>query len=174
MKRSTETPVRGVPVYLGLGSNVGARVTSLRRALGRIRRRARVEEVSSFYRTDPVGHADQRDFVNAVARVAWSGSPEELLDFLKGIKSDLGRVPRFANGPREIDLDVLDFGSLVRSAPDPVLPHPRMTERRFVLAPLAEIAPRWRHPVTGESAKALLAKLPAAPAAERMRKSARA
>lgn len=115
-----------------------------------------------------MGHADQRDFVNAVARVAWRGSAEELLAFLKEVESDLGRVARFANGPREIDLDILDFGSRVRLEPDPVLPHPRMTARRFVLAPLAEIAPRWRHPVTGESANALLAKLPATPAAERM------
>lgn len=81
----------------------------------------------------------------------------------------MGRVPRFANGPREIDLDILEFRGLVRSGPDPTLPHPRMAARRFVLAPLAEIAPEWTHPVTGKTAKEMLDELPEKPAVRRIR-----
>ena len=67
---------------------------------------------------------------------------------VKAIERTVGRTPSFRNGPREIDVDILDFGGVRRAGPDPVLPHPRLSERRFVLAPLAEIAPRWRHPVS--------------------------
>jgi len=91
-----------------------------------------------------------------------------LLSALKRIEKRLGRVDRGVNGPREIDLDILDFEGVVRAGPDPTLPHPRMAERRFVLAPLAEIAPAWRHPVTGQSAEELLAGVPARPRARRM------
>jgi 2-amino-4-hydroxy-6-hydroxymethyldihydropteridine diphosphokinase len=124
--------------------------------------------VSSFYGTDPVGRADQPDFENAVAEISWRGTPRALLAAVKRIERDLGRVDRGSDAPREIDLDILDFGGIVRAAPDPVLPHPRMAVRRFVLAPLAEIAPAWRHPVTGRTAKELLAELPARPRARRV------
>jgi 2-amino-4-hydroxy-6-hydroxymethyldihydropteridine diphosphokinase len=124
--------------------------------------------ISSFYRTDPVGRTDQPDFENAVAEVSWSGTPRALLSALKRIEKRLGRVDRGVNGPREIDLDILDFGGIVRAGPDPILPHPRIAERRFVLAPLAEIAPAWRHPVTGRSAEELLAAVPIRPGARRM------
>ena len=124
--------------------------------------------ISSFYRTDPVGRTDQPDFENAVAEVSWRGTPRGLLSAVKRIEKRLGRRDRGVNGPREIDVDILDFGGMVRRGPDPILPHPRMSERRFVLAPLAEIAPAWRHPSTGESAEELLAALPAKPRARRM------
>jgi 2-amino-4-hydroxy-6-hydroxymethyldihydropteridine diphosphokinase len=101
--------------------------------------------------------------------IAWPGSPEDLLAALKKIERDLGRVERFRNGPREIDLDILDFAGMVRTTPDPVLPHPRISERRFVLAPLAEIAPRWTHPVTGRTAKETMARLPERPGVRRLR-----
>jgi 2-amino-4-hydroxy-6-hydroxymethyldihydropteridine diphosphokinase len=134
-----------------------------------IRRRTPVHSVSSFYLTEPVGPADQPDFYNAVAEIAWDGAPEELLAALKEIEREMGRVPRFEKGPREIDLDILDFRGLVRSGPDPTLPHPRMTGRRFVLTPLAEIAPEWTHPVTGRTAKEMLEELPERPAVRRIR-----
>jgi len=159
---------RTAVVYIGLGSNLGNRRARLERAVELIRRRAPVLALSSFYRTDPVGHTDQPDFVNAVAKIAWRGSPEDLLACLQRIEARLGRIRRFQNGPREIDLDLLDFGGVVRPRPDPVLPHPRMSGRRFVLAPLSEIAPRWRHPVSWRTARQLLARLPARPSADRL------
>ena len=124
--------------------------------------------MSSFYRTDPVGGGDQPDFENAVAEVSWRGTAPALLAALKGIERDLGRVDRGTDGPREIDLDILDFGGVVRRRRDPMLPHPRMERRRFVLAPLAEIAPDWRHPVSRRTAKELLAALPPRPRARRI------
>jgi len=155
---------------LGLGSNLGDRRAALERALHLLKGLAplRVVRISSFYRTDPVGRADQPEFENAVAEVSWRGTPRALLSALKRIEKRLGRVDRGVNGPREIDLDILDFEGVVRAGPDPTLPHPRMAERRFVLAPLAEIAPAWRHPVTGQSAEELLAGVPARPRARRM------
>src|ERR1700733_1575786 len=134
-KKSTD---RSRPVYLGLGSNVGDACFRLRSALGRIGAIAPLLAVSSFYRSDPVGYREQPDFCNAVAKIRWTGSLKRLLASLQAIERSEGRIRRFPNGPREIDIDILDAG-LARYAPDPVLPHPRMVERRFVLAPLAEI-----------------------------------
>ena len=90
---------------------------------------------------------------------------------MKRIERRLGRVPTFRNGPRVIDIDVLDLGGAVESGADPILPHPAMPERRFVLAPLAEIAPSWRHPVSGLTARQMLAKLPRRPFVRRLRQA---
>jgi 2-amino-4-hydroxy-6-hydroxymethyldihydropteridine diphosphokinase len=103
--------------------------------------------VSSFYRTDPVGFTAQRTFWNAVAAIRWTGSPAALLSALKEVERRVGRTRTFRNGPREIDVDILDLSGKRRARPDPILPHPRLAGRRFVLAPLAEIAPGWRHPI---------------------------
>src|SRR5437868_1860088 len=141
-RKSTDDPPR---VFLGLGSNLGDRRRFLKRALSLLRelKPLRVLRLSSFYRTEPVGRPDQPDFENAVVEVTWRGTPRALLTAVKKIEKDLGRVDRGRNGPREIDLDILDFAGMVRREPDPVLPHPRMEQRRFVLAPLAEIEPEW-------------------------------
>ncbi|HEY7573648.1 MAG TPA: 2-amino-4-hydroxy-6-hydroxymethyldihydropteridine diphosphokinase, partial [Thermoanaerobaculia bacterium] len=143
-KRKKSTRPGGV-AYLGLGSNLGNRRANLEAALDALAALSPVR-VSSFYLSDPVGYADQPAFFNAVARMRWTGTPRELLSAVKGIEKRLGRVPTFRNGPRVIDIDLLDVGGAVRRRPYPVLPHPRLEGRRFVLAPLAEIAPRWRHP----------------------------
>ncbi|MEO8431383.1 MAG: 2-amino-4-hydroxy-6-hydroxymethyldihydropteridine diphosphokinase [Acidobacteriota bacterium] len=155
-------------MYIGLGSNLGDRRSQLDLALTRLRDIADVRRVSSYYRTEPVGHARQPDFYNAVAEIRWDGPAAKLLAALKRIERQLGRVARFVNGPREIDLDILDFGGVVRERPDPVLPHPRMADRRFVLAPLAEIAPGWRHPADGRTAQALLAAISGGPRVRRL------
>ncbi|MFY9551495.1 MAG: 2-amino-4-hydroxy-6-hydroxymethyldihydropteridine diphosphokinase, partial [Thermoanaerobaculia bacterium] len=126
--------------YLCLGSNRGNRRAHLTRALSELAALAPVLAVSSFYRTDPVGFEAQPPFWNVVAAVRWSGSPAALLSAVKGVERRVGRTPSFRNGPREIDVDILDLGGVRRARPDPVLPHPRLSERRFALAPLAEIA----------------------------------
>jgi 2-amino-4-hydroxy-6-hydroxymethyldihydropteridine diphosphokinase len=156
--------------YLGLGSNLGDRRANLSEALARISRRARVLRVSSFYRSEPVGYADQPSFYNAVARICWKATPEALLRLAQQIERQLGRAPTFRNGPRSIDIDVLDIEGAVRPKRDPILPHPRLARRRFVLAPLSEIAPDWRHSATGKTAEEMLAKLPRRPWVRRMRR----
>jgi 2-amino-4-hydroxy-6-hydroxymethyldihydropteridine diphosphokinase len=128
-----------------------------------------LRKVSSFYRTEPVGFRDQPDFWNAVVEVAWIGSARTLLDIAREVERRVGRTPTFANGPREIDVDVLDFGGRVRNAPDPVLPHPRLNGRRFALVPLAEINPTWKDPRTGKSVGELLDALPTSPRVRKTR-----
>jgi 2-amino-4-hydroxy-6-hydroxymethyldihydropteridine diphosphokinase len=102
-------------------------------------------------------------------KISWTGTPVTLLRLARTTERRLGRVETFPSGPRKIDVDLLDVGGAVRSGPDPVLPHPRLSERRFVLAPLAEIDPEWRHPVTGRTALEMLAALPRRPWVRRMR-----
>ncbi|MGE5277359.1 MAG: 2-amino-4-hydroxy-6-hydroxymethyldihydropteridine diphosphokinase [Acidobacteriota bacterium] len=170
-KRSSEPRRPARAAYLGLGSNLGNRRANLIEALAQIARLARIRRVSSFYRSEPVGYARQPFFYNAVARIAWPGTARSLLSRVKGIERRLGRVPTFRNGPRVIDIDVLDLGGAVERGADPILPHPALPERRFVLAPLAEIAPAWRHPVSGLTARQMLAKLPRRPRVRRLRRA---
>ncbi|HEY3203465.1 MAG TPA: 2-amino-4-hydroxy-6-hydroxymethyldihydropteridine diphosphokinase [Thermoanaerobaculia bacterium] len=154
--------------YVSLGSNRGNRKARLQRALVEISRVAPVLGVSSFYRTDPVSFTDQADFWNAVAVIAWEGSAVRLLRALREVERRVGRTPSFRHGPREIDVDILDLGGEIRASPDPILPHPRMENRRFVLAPLAEVDPEWRHPKTGRTATELLHDLPERPRATKL------
>jgi len=125
--------------------------------------------VSSVYESEPVGYADQPLFWNMAAEIRCGCGPEALLEALQRIERLVGRRRRFRNGPREIDIDILDFGGQVRASPDPVLPHSELAFRRFALAPLAEIAPRWRHPVTGLTARQMMKTLPANPGVRRLR-----
>ncbi|HTO77640.1 MAG TPA: 2-amino-4-hydroxy-6-hydroxymethyldihydropteridine diphosphokinase [Thermoanaerobaculia bacterium] len=168
-KKKSSRPTRSARIaYLGLGSNLGDRRRNLREALRRIESATARPRASSLYRTEPVGYVAQPPFYNAVVEILWPGSARALLALARRIEGDLGRVRTLRNGPRTIDVDLLDLGGVVRRSPDPVLPHPRMARRRFVLAPLAEIAPEWRHPGTGRTARELLASLPARPGARRI------
>jgi 2-amino-4-hydroxy-6-hydroxymethyldihydropteridine diphosphokinase len=103
-----------------------------------------------------------------VAAIGWTGDPARLLALLKKVERTVGRTRTFRNGPREIDVDILDIEGLRRRRTDPILPHPRLTQRRFVLAPLSELAPFWRHPETGATASTLLRALPPRPGARRL------
>jgi 2-amino-4-hydroxy-6-hydroxymethyldihydropteridine diphosphokinase len=103
-----------------------------------------------------------------VAAIRWTGTAGRLLRTTQAIERRVGRTKSFRNGPREIDIDILDLAGRRRRAGDPILPHPRLSGRRFVLAPLAELAPQWRHPETGLTARELLRDLPARPRARRL------
>jgi len=116
---------------------------------------------SRWYRSDPVPASAQPPFVNGVAEIATDAGPGPLLAVLHRIENDLGRVRGERNGPRVVDLDLLAYHATVCDGSDGVhLPHPRLHERAFVLVPLAEIAPEWRHPVLGIGAEVLLRHLP--------------
>lgn len=143
-------------VYIGLGSNIGRRTANIRKALVAIARLPsyRITAVSPLYRTSPVG-PDQRDFVNAVARLATSRLPDEVLRDLKGIEQELGRTRTTRWGPRVIDLDILFYGARVLYTRTLTVPHPGIAGRRFVLEPLAAIAPALRHPVLRRTVRKL-------------------
>jgi 2-amino-4-hydroxy-6-hydroxymethyldihydropteridine diphosphokinase len=135
--------------YIGLGSNVGDREEHLRRAIEDLRGHGvEVEAVSSLYETEPVGEIlDQPDFMNAAVRVETDLEAEQLLDLCKAIEAEHGRMfagPR--HGPRPIDLDLLLLGDLELSTERLTLPHPEVTSRRFVLAPLLELDPELQLP----------------------------
>jgi 2-amino-4-hydroxy-6-hydroxymethyldihydropteridine diphosphokinase len=162
-KSSRKTPASPPLAYLGLGSNVGNRRAHLEAALREIATFATVRRVSSFYRTEPVGFRDQPDFWNAAVEIAWTGTPVALLRAVREVERRVGRTRTFVNGPREIDVDVLDLGGRRRTRSDPILPHPRLNTRRFALVPLAEIRPDWVDPVSGLGIAELRGRLPRSP-----------
>jgi len=149
-----------VEVYLGLGSNMGDRQENLERALDLLSQRLRMGQVSSIYQTRPIGNTEQPDFLNLVCQGYSRLSPEGLLTLAKSIESKLGRTSDRSDVPRPIDIDILFYGDQVIETSGLVIPHPRLTERLFVLIPLVEIAVDLRHPVTGKTARELLSGAP--------------
>ncbi len=149
-------------VYLGLGANLGKRRETIDAALACLADHPAicVCAVSALIETAPVGGpAGQPNYLNGAAAIETNLDPAALLAELKRIERDLGRRDGPRWGPRPIDLDILLYGDLVLASPDLTIPHPRLRERRFVLAPLAEIAPDAIDPVTGLAVRALLARL---------------
>jgi 2-amino-4-hydroxy-6-hydroxymethyldihydropteridine diphosphokinase len=145
--------------YIGIGSNVGDRKVNCRKAFELLADTGRVISVSSLYYTEPLGYKEQDDFINAVVSVETDLSARELLDACRAIEGRLGRKRTLRWGPRTIDLDILLYGEQMINQPDLVIPHPLMATRKFVLAPLAEIAPELMHPVLHKTAKQLLREL---------------
>lgn len=163
-----------VKVYLGLGSNLGDRAANLREAIRRLTEKVTIQSVSSLYETEPwepalrseraervegsKGVSDQPAFLNAACGGETNLSPQDLLQFTQTIERQMGRVPTRRWGPRLIDLDILLYGDWILNTPDLTLPHPRLTQRRFVLVPLAEIAAEVVHPGNHLSVRNLLAR----------------
>jgi 2-amino-4-hydroxy-6-hydroxymethyldihydropteridine diphosphokinase len=152
-------------IAIALGANLeskaGAPSATLRAALAALLENGvRVVAVSPFYRTPAWPDPRDPQYVNAVAVVATTLGPRELLAELEQTETRFGRKRSVKNAPRTLDLDIVDYDSRIGEGP-PVLPHPRMRDRAFVLVPLADVAPGWRHPVSGESVEDLIAALPA-------------
>ncbi|HKS68351.1 MAG TPA: 2-amino-4-hydroxy-6-hydroxymethyldihydropteridine diphosphokinase [Candidatus Acidoferrales bacterium] len=148
-------------VYLSLGSNMGDRAANIGRALKELGERGfRIARSSSLYETEPVEVRDQPWFLNSVAEGETKMEPEELLEAALAVERLMGRERRVQKGPRVIDIDMLLYDGAVIHRPGLEIPHPRMAERRFVLAPMAEIAPAAMHPVLKKTMATLLAETP--------------
>ena len=147
-------------VYLSLGSNLGDREANLRAAISALERAAvQIKQISSLYETEPVDYLAQPWFLNCVLEAETNLDPHALLQSLRSIESQLGGKKEFAKGPRKIDLDILLYNAQTIDTPNLQVPHPRMLLRRFVLAPLAEIAPHLKHPAWHATAADLLRNL---------------
>jgi 2-amino-4-hydroxy-6-hydroxymethyldihydropteridine diphosphokinase len=148
-------------VYLSLGSNLDDRAKNLRDAIAALANaRVHVVRVSSVYETEPVDYLDQPWFLNCAVEAETELAALELLHALRGIETQMGSKKSIAKGPRLIDIDILLYGNEVIGTPELQVPHPRMHLRRFVLEPLAEIAPNVQHPISHLSISKLLARTP--------------
>ncbi len=149
-------------IVIALGSNLKGEWASSISVLDAAKSRLtavglKILKCSSYWRSKAWPDATQPDYINAVALVETPLSPEGLLCALHRLEAEFGRARTAANAPRVLDLDLIAYGRTVRTSAAPILPHPRAWERRFVMGPLAEIAPAWRHPVSGERADGLAA-----------------
>jgi 2-amino-4-hydroxy-6-hydroxymethyldihydropteridine diphosphokinase len=144
--------------FIALGANLGDPVATVEAAILALRKMRETEFIaaSSLYRTAPVGLKHQPDFINAVVELVAVSSAPTLLEFLFEIEAQFGRQRSVRNAPRTLDLDLLLYGDLLSDDPQLTLPHPRMHQRAFVLAPLAEIAPQLRIPGHGSVGELLL------------------
>jgi 2-amino-4-hydroxy-6-hydroxymethyldihydropteridine diphosphokinase len=147
-------------VYLGLGSNIGDREAVLRSALTELDRPdLKLRRVSSLYETEPIGFREQGWFLNLAAEFETELFPKQLLLRTRKIEMAMGRRRTIENGPRTIDIDILLYGNAVVQTDDLEIPHPRYRDRRFTLAPLAELNPNLRDPVTFRTMSEMLADL---------------
>ena len=146
--------------YLSLGSNLGDRRANLRNAIGKLLNVGQIVAVSSFYETEPVEFTDQPWFLNCAVALQTNLSAEDFLPEIMAIEREMGRQRTQPKGPRTVDIDILLFGKAVLGSAKLTIPHPAMHQRRFVLEPLAEIAPDIQHPVLKKSIREMLQALP--------------
>ena len=157
----------GDPILIAVGANLpspefGSPQATCEAALGELSRRGlRIVHRSRWFETAPIPASDQPWYVNGVVAVETDLPPEALLALLHDVERRFGRERRELNAARVLDLDLVAYGDLVRADPPPILPHPRMHERAFVLLPLADVAPGWRHPADGRGISELIQALPA-------------
>ncbi|MFO7830974.1 MAG: 2-amino-4-hydroxy-6-hydroxymethyldihydropteridine diphosphokinase [Desulfuromonadaceae bacterium] len=161
---TSDSPSQPFTACIALGSNVGARLEFLRSARTELERRGVTILASSpVYCTEPVGGPQQDDYYNAVLRIEVVCSPLRLLHICRDVEQSAGRKRLQRWGPRTLDLDIILYADKVINTPELQVPHPRMCERRFVLEPLATLAPQLVHPVEGKSVAELLQLLPESP-----------
>ncbi len=146
--------------YISLGSNVGDREAQLHETVALLGTVGRVAKVSSFYETEPVEFTEQPWFLNCAAALETDQTSQQLMKALLRIEEDMGRRRLQKKGPRQIDIDILLFDDEVVESEELRIPHPGMAKRRFVLEPLAEIAPEVKHPVMGKTVREMLRELP--------------
>jgi 2-amino-4-hydroxy-6-hydroxymethyldihydropteridine diphosphokinase len=154
--------------YLSLGSNLGDRASNLRAAISQLQAAARLQAVSGFYETQPVDVPNQPWFLNCVIALETGKTARQILQVALQTEAYMGRMRMADKGPRNIDIDIVLFGEQIVNEPGLSIPHPAMAQRRFVLEPLAEIAPEARHPLLGKTSRELLAELPEGQAVRRL------
>lgn len=148
--------VAAIALGSNLESELGDREANLREAVERLGTLGTVQAVSTFHDTEPVGYVSQPRFLNGALLLETELEPLELMRGLLDIEMGMGRERVIVKGPRVIDLDLLLYGQVVMATAELTLPHPEMHERRFVLEPLAEIAPEMKHPVSGKTTREML------------------
>ena len=140
-------------VYIAIGSNIDP-TKNITRAINHLKEQLEIKKISPIYRSKPVGYLEQPDFLNAVIKVETNYAPKHLMNYLKQIEEKLKKDKKIKDGPRTIDLDIQLYGQIQSN--DPIIPHPRMHQRRFVLQPLCDIDKEIMHPTIRQTAKQLL------------------